>query len=97
MKADILRRVRKLESTYTDGTGNQLAIVVRPVDSSASAQPIPIYGFKEVMCTNPVTVWRLPDENDDQLEARAINEARNKPGRDQRATPSLFAIIEPKE
>jgi hypothetical protein len=78
MKSDLIKRLEAMEK-HLGADENQPTIwISRPNDNNEHP---PAAGWTEAMCSNPITVMRLPEESDERLQARALAAFRAKPDR----------------
>lgn len=91
MKATTLRRLHRLETIAGEDDDTPRAIMWRIVGSDQ--EPLPVLGWKSMTGRDPLRVMRRPGESDEDLQDRAIEEARAR-RTDPLSVPCLLAIVE---
>jgi hypothetical protein len=89
---DLLKRLERLETIAGEDDDTPTVIIRRIVGKDL--EPLPVLGWLDnSRYQDPLRIMRRPGESDEELEARAIEEARAR-RTDPRGVPCLLAIVE---
>ena len=92
MNREILKRLERLETVASEDDDTPRAIMRRIVGKDL--EPLPVLGWLDnSRYQEPLRIMRRPGETDEDLDERAIEEARAR-RTDSRAVPCLLAIVE---
>jgi len=92
MRRDLLKRLEALEIVAGKDDDTPRAIIRRIVGNDL--EPLPVLGWLDnSRYQDPLRVMRRPGESDEDLQERAIEEARAR-RTDKRSVPCLLAIVE---
>lgn len=92
MRSDLLKRLEAVEREFAPSEDQPTIWISRPNDNNEHP---PAAGWTEAMCSNPITVMRLPEESDERLQARALAAFRAKPDRHPMSAAVFISVHTP--
>jgi hypothetical protein len=90
-RSQLIKRLEAIEHRLLPDEATPNCIKILRVDQKGN--PEPIMGWKENGHKEPIEVWRLPNESDDDLADRALATMQARPGRHPLAVVVMFQLV----
>lgn len=90
-RSQIMKRLEAIEHRLLPDEATPKCIQLTRLDRQGQREPI--MGWKESSHKDPIEVWRLPGESDDELAERALKAMQARPGRHPLAVVVMVQLI----